>query len=220
MHFSLASFILSCFWFFVEAHAISIGFMYLHIGMSYTCLNCLNFWIVLRVYKIWRVDRVGKSSYLLREMNNRHCGYEVCIDEHTFCRWFFLLVATEVYPACLTSSYISNHGILLCDSVTSNVIWYAMLSIWFLWSLVRLDTLILNQNSFGCEGVGNLCEELAKFGAQNRILVQDSRYSRYSRYSAHIFINEEKGWHVSPVFWACFGDVLDKLCVFFVGTNH
>jgi len=26
----------------------------------------------------------------------------------------------------------------------------------------RLDTLILNQNSFGCEGVANLCEELAK----------------------------------------------------------
>lgn len=89
-----------------------------------------------------------------------------------------------------------------------------MLSIWFLWSLLRLDTLILNQNSFGCEGVANLCEELAKCGAQNRIL-QDSRYSRYS---AHIFITEKTCWHVSLVFLAkvrCW----TNFEFFFVGTK-
>ena len=33
-------------------------------------------------------------------------------------------------------------------------------------AVARLDTLILNQNSFGCEGVANLCEELSKCSAQ------------------------------------------------------
>ena len=169
----------------------------------------------------WRVYRVGKSSY----MKNRHCGYEVCMDEHTFCRFFFLLVATEVFPACLTSSSLSRHFPIMefcCCVVT---VWHPMLSdmlsIWFLWSLVRLDTLILNQNSFGCEGVANLCEELAKCGAQNRIL-QDSRYSRYSRYSAHIFITEKTCWHVSLVFfWLVLAKVrcLTNFEFFFVGTK-
>ena len=74
----------------------------------------------------------------------------------------------------------------------------------------RLDTLILNQNSFGCEGVANLCEELSKCSAQksskNR---QKSHLRNVEKQNGH-FTLPQLPLHISPKdsprqYWRCLG---------------